>query len=204
MHVTGDQVKAFWKYMSKKYGFQIVQKDNAVAMQIVGWALEQMDIQDQDEFLSRYSTTVCLGDFKAVYIPFEIGKGNQAQLIAQILTCVHETEHVLQAKRDPLQPVKYLQSDANRAFYEADAYRTNMEMYWFFTGKLIAPKSLANLLKGYSVGKADRRIAEKHLKIASKVVERGGVISTPSKVAIRWWKAQKKTAKFRKVSLLTV
>jgi hypothetical protein len=174
--------------MSKKYDFDIVQKNDAKEMKIVGWALGQMGVLNKDDFLKRYTTTVCLGGWRAVYVPFEIGKGTQTQLIRQIGIAVHESQHVIQATRDGFQPMKYLASDTNRAYYEADAYRATMEMHWFFTGKLLSPKSLANSLKGYSVGSSDRRIAEKHLIIASKVVERGGVITGTSKVAIRWWK----------------
>lgn len=188
MKVTGKQVKAFWKYMAKKYDFDIVTKGDAKEMKIVGWALERMDVQSKKDFLKKYTTTICLGAWRCVYVPFEIGKGTQAQLIGQIETCVHECQHVRQADRNPAQPLKYLASDTSRAFYEADAYRTNMEMHWYLTGRLLSAKKLANLLKGYSIGKSDRYIAEKHLIIASKVVKRGGVISGVSKVSIRWWK----------------
>lgn len=186
--VSGEDVKAFWKYMSNKYNFDIVTKGNAAEMKIIAWALDQMDIQNQSDFLKKYTTTVCLGGWRAVYVPFEIGKGTQAQLIHQISVAVHESQHIVQADRDPTQPLKYLASDTSRAYYEADGYRATMEMYWFLTGRLLSPRTLANKLRGYSVGAADRRIAEKHLVIAAKVVKRGGVITGTSKVAIRWWK----------------
>jgi len=205
MKVTGKQVMAFWKYMAKKYDFDIVTKADAKEMRIVGWALEQMHIQKKADFLKKYTTTIVLGKWRCVYIPFEIGEGTQAKLIYQNETCVHESQHVVQATRDRMQPMKYLRSDASRAFYEADAYRANMEMHRFFTGRMLSAKYLANLLKGYSIGKADRRICEKHLIIASKVVKRGGVITGPSKVAIRWWKKQQPAkARVRKVMMIRV
>jgi hypothetical protein len=186
--ITGEQVKAFWKYMSNKYNFQVIDKGDSEMMKLVAWALDMMEIQDADYFMKNYTTTVTFGEWRAVYVPFEIGKGTQAQLIAQVETCVHECQHVVQADRDPMHSIKYLTNDTHRAYYEADAYRTNMEMHWFFTMTLLSPKTLANKLKGYSVGAVDRRICEKHLIIAAKVVERGGVISGTSKVAIAWWK----------------
>lgn len=204
MRITSKDVKDFWKYMARKYKFEIVHKSDSASMKIIGWALSQMGIQSKDAFLKRYTTTVCLGSWRAVYIPFEIGRGTQAQLISQVETCVHEAQHVVQAGRDSFQPMKYLRSDTSRAFYEADAYRTNMEMHWYFTGKLLSAKRLAGLLRGYRVGKADRRIAEKHLIIASKVVKRGGVISGVSKNAIRWWNRRKKTTKVRRLTLIRV
>jgi len=203
MRVTGKEVQAFWKYMAKKYDFKIVQKGDAEEMKIVGWALEVMDVQSKKDFLNNYTTTIIIGEWRCVYVPFEIGKGSQAQLVSQIATCVHECQHVVQADREIGQPMKYLMSDASRAYYEADAYRATMEMHFFFSGKLVSAKAIANGLKSYSIGKADRRIAEKHLVIAGKVVKRGGVITGTSKVAIKWWKRRKKTTKFRRVSLIS-
>lgn len=202
MRVTEKDVQDFWKYMAKKYDFKVVKKGDSDEMKIVGQALDQMNIQKKKEFLEQYTTTVIFGGWRCVYVPFEIGKGSQAQLIHQIATCVHECQHVVQADREVAQQIKYLTSDASRAYYEADAYRATMEMHWYFTGRILSPKSLANGLKSYSIGKADRRIAEKHLIIASKVVKRGGVITGTSKVAIRWWNRRKKVTSFRNVSLI--
>jgi len=205
MRVTGKEVRDFWKYMSKKYNFDIVTKGDAEEMRIIGWALDLMDIQSQKEFMKKYTTTVVLGEWRCVYVPFEIGKGSQAQLIAQIEICVHECQHVVQADRERAQPIKYLTSDASRAYYEADAYGASMEMHYFLTGKLLSPRSLANDLKAYTIGAGDRRIAEKHLVVTAKVVKRGGVMTGVSKVSIAWWKRRKKnTVKFRKISPIRI
>lgn len=189
MQITSEQVRNFWKHMVRVYGFKVVNRDDSEAMKLVAWALDMMGIQDADDFMDNYTTTVVFSGWRAVYIPFEIGKGSQSQLVAQSATCVHECQHIVQADRDPMHSVKYLTSDTSRAYYEADAYRTNMEMHWFFTGKLLSAKSLTDKLISYSVGKGDRRICEKHLIVSSKVVEQGGVISATSKEAIKWWKA---------------
>jgi len=186
--------------MSKKYDFEIVQKKDSKGMRLVAWALDLMEIQDKDKFLNSYTTTIVVGGHRVVYVSFDIGKGSQASLVRQVGVCVHESQHVVQADRESIQPIKYLTSDTNRAYYEADCYRATMEMHWFFTGRLLSPKKLANELKGYSVGRADRRIAEKHLVIASKVVKRGGVITGTSKVAIRWWKKRVTPPKTRKTA----
>lgn len=200
VNVTSDDVKEFWKYMSKKYKFDIVTKSDAVEMKIVGWALDQMGILDKNDFLKKYATTICLGSWRCVYVPFEIGKGGITQLIAQVETCVHESQHMVQADRDPLYAIKYLSSDTNRTYYEVDAYRTNMELHYFFTGKLISPKAIADTLAAYSIGLADRRIAEKHLTVAAKIVQRGGVVTNSSKVSIRWWSLRKKSSNLRKMT----
>lgn len=193
--LTGKDVVDFWKYSSKKYGFSIIQKKNNAEMKVVSWALDSMNIMDKEYFMDNCTVTVCLGDWQSVYVPFELGtfelgKGSKSksQLVNQVATCVHESQHAVQAKRDKMQPMKYLASDTQRAFYEADAYRATMEMHYYFTGKFPSPGILANLLRGYSVGMADRRICEKHLIIAAKVIRRGGVISGVSKDAIRWFR----------------
>lgn len=188
VEITGTDVKAFWQYMSKEYDFEIVTKKDAAEMKVVGWFLDRMNIQKKSVFMERYTTTICLGPWRCVYVPFEIGTGDQKELISQIVICAHECQHVVQADREPAQPMKYLLSDASRAYYEADAYRVNLELHWFFTKRLLSAEKLASKLRHYSIGAADRRIAEKHLVIAAKVVKRGGVITGVSKETIAWWK----------------
>lgn len=201
MKVTGKQVRAFWRYMCKRYRCKVIDKDSAEEMQIIGWALDAMGIQDKDVFLKKFTTT--LGN--RIYIPFEIGVGTQKQLISQIATCVHECQHVVQYRRNEAQFVSnYIFSDASRAHYEADALRTNMEMYWFLTGRLLKPGSLANTLKYYGVRKGDIRVTRKHLAISAEVVKRGGVITGPSKVAIAWWKRQNRKKKLRRIRAIAV
>ena len=189
VNITSEQVKAFWEYMAVKYDFKIVSKDDSEAMKIIAWSLDQMHVLSRKKFLERYTTTICLGEWRAVYVPFEIGS-DERSFISQAITCVHEAQHVVQADREIEQPMRYLVSDTSRAFYEADALRTNMEMYWFFTGELLSARKLTDGLKNYSIKAGDRRIAKKHLIIASKTIQHGGVITGTSKTAIKWWRRQ--------------
>jgi hypothetical protein len=186
--------------MGRKYKFKVIQKATADEMEAIAWALDMMGIQDEKKFLERYTTTIG----SRVYVPFEVGKGSQGQLINQIKTCVHESQHRVQDMRDPGFKAKYLVSDSSRTHYEVDAYRTNMEMHWYFYQKLLSATSLANGLKGYGVGSADIRVAKKHLTIAGKVVKRGGVVTGTSKVAIAWLKKNVKTGKPTRMTLIRV
>lgn len=188
MKITGEQVQQFWLYMSKKYKFEVVDKNNAIEMKLVAWALEQMGIMNEQSFLAGYSTTVSLGNIRKVYVPFDIGKGNPNDLKNQILICGHETKHVVQGQQDRRFLLKYLGSDTARAYYEMDALRVDMELAYFLSGKCPNPRTLANKLIWYSIEAPDRRTVEKHLKAAKKIVERGGVFTGISKDAIRWWK----------------
>lgn len=186
--VTGKQVKDFWRYMSKRHGFKVVQKSDAAEMKAISWFLDSMGIVNSKEFMEKY--TVTLGT--TVYVNFKIGKGNQRSLVSQVKTCVHETQHVIQYRRNPARFVyNYANSDAARTHYEVDAYRTDMEMHYYFYGKVLKPAKLANKLKGYSVGKGDIHVARKHLLVSSKVVKHGVIVSGISKDAIRWWRKRK-------------
>lgn len=182
--LTRKDVVAFWKYMSREYGFKVMDKGDSVGMKFVGELLEKIGIQDKKDFMERYSTTI--GDL--VYVPFEIGKGGYGDWLNQVMTCVHEAQHVVQYKRDEVGFVSgYVFSSATRAHYEMDAYRTNLEMYWFLTGgKMLSAKAVAGLLRGYGVKAVDMRVVEKHLVVASKVVREGMVVSGTSKVAQKW------------------
>ena len=188
MRITGKQVQQFWRYMSKKYKFDVVDKNDAIEMKLVAWMLEQMGIMAEQVFLDGYSTTISLGNMRKVYVPFDIGKGNQNALKNQVLICGHETKHVMQGQQERRFLLKYLGSDTARAYYEMDALRVDMELAHFLSGKCPNPRTLANKLKMYSIEAPDRRTVEKHLKAAKKIVERGGVSTGISKDAIRWWK----------------
>ena len=182
------QVVDFWKYMQREYGFTVVQKAGAVEMDAIAWTLDMMGIQDKGTFMKRYTTTLGM----KVYVPFTRGKGNQKALLNQIMTCVHETEHVIQYTRNPVQFMgNYAISSAGRSHYEAEAYLTNMEIYYHFTGRVLVPGTLANKLKAYGVGPADIRVTRKQLMIASKVIGNGDVISNVSKKAIKYLKRNK-------------
>lgn len=190
MKITGKQVKDFWAFMEEKYGFTTVQKADAAEMHAIGWFLDAIGVQSHGTFMSKFTTTIGM----KVYVPFKIGVGKQSQLLNQIATCVHEAQHVIQFSRNPARFVaRYAANDAARSHYEADAYRCTMEMYYYLTGKLLSPVSLASALKGYGVGAADIKVTRKHLAISKKVIALGYIISSPSKEAIKWWRRRAKS-----------
>jgi hypothetical protein len=171
--------------MSEIYGFRVVQKANQEEMRAIAWALDMMGIKDHKEFMRNYTTTIGT----TVYVNFKIGKGTQAQLISQVKTCVHETQHVIQYLRNPGKyVVNYLRSDAARAHYEVDAYRTTMEMHYFFYGTVLSSSKTANLLRVYAVSEWDIHVAKKHLRVTAQVLRHGVIMSGVSKDSIRWWR----------------
>lgn len=198
--VTGAQVQEFWAYMGKKYRFKVIDKEDAAEMKLVGWALDTMSIQDQDHFLENYTTTIG----SKIYVNFDIGVGTQRQLVGQIITCAHECQHIIQSRRDPLYEVKYLTNDAARTMFEVDAYQANMEIHWWFYQKLLSPTMLANQLKGYSIGAANRRVAKKRFVSAGKMIQYGGVTTGTAITTIRWCNKHLKPAQPRTFRLIKV
>jgi len=187
--INSKQVKAFYKVMQKRYGFNVVEKAGSKEMKFIGWVLDAFGIMNKSKFMKKFSTTI--GD--TVYVPFKIGSGNRNQLIGQIMTCIHESVHVKQYHRHRARfMANYVFNKTMRTHYEIDAYRTNMEMYYYFKKKVLSPARLAGLLSNYGVDKDDIKVATKHLKIASKVVKYGAVFTSNSKYAIKWWSRKDK------------
>jgi hypothetical protein len=180
--VTPKQCKEFWRRTAKREGFQVIQKASAIEMRAVAWAVK--GIGGDKNWMSDYSITV--GD--RVYVPFEIGAGTNMDRILQVGTCMHEAQHVRQFKRNTTKYLtNYFFSTAGRTHYEADAYRVTMESYYFFTGVVRSPRSLANNLRGYYVGDDDIYVCEKHLKSAAALIKHGVITSGISKSGLRWW-----------------
>ena len=139
--------------------------------------------------MNKYATTITLGSFRKLYIPFEVGVGTNLQRIGQVALLGHECTHAWQSKKDRFFAVKYLASDTQRAFYEMEALRAEMELWYFLTGKIYkTPTVLANGLANYSIGAADRLTVKEHLTAHRKVVEAGGVYTKTAKDIIKWLK----------------
>jgi hypothetical protein len=186
--ISRDQVGDFWAYMSNVEDFRVVQKASSQEMRAIAWAIKGMG--GDEDWLDSYTLT--LG--RDVYIPFEIGSGNNLERIRQVCVCCHEGQHVRQFERNPAKfVINYAFSDAARAHYEVDAYRVTMEMYYYFTGRILSPKTVANLLKGYYVDSGDIHVAEKHLAVTAKVLKQGVIVSGISKDAIRYWNREIKS-----------
>ncbi|MCP4677319.1 MAG: hypothetical protein GY854_17755, partial [Deltaproteobacteria bacterium] len=125
--ITPKLVEDFWRYFQNIYSTRVVQKATAKEMRAAGWFLDRLGTMDRKTFLANYTTTIG----KKIYTPFIIGEPNDKwSLLAQLITCVHEHVHVDQSKRHGFAryAYRYLFSTAKRSMYEAEAYRSNMEM----------------------------------------------------------------------------
>ena len=179
-----EQVRGLWAYMRGRYGTGVITKSSAAEMRLVAWFLERIDVLDAEDFLARFTTTIG----RRIYVPFTPGTPSPGHsLWSQLATCVHEHQHVEQLEREGLRfMVRYLASRSARAAYEADAYRTSLELGFWHTGVLPSPRDLAERLRSYGVREADVDVAETTLIAAARTVKAGGVITPASEVALGW------------------
>ncbi len=179
-----DDVRAFWRFMQGHFDTSAVNKGDDVAMQLVAQALESLGIQNRDTFLKSYTTTIG----RRVYTPFEIGVPQGGyDLWGQIVVCVHEHQHVVQHDREGLAyEVSYLTDRAARARWEAEAYRSNLEMCFWRYGQTPSAQSIAEGLFAYGCRAADVEVAAQSLALSAASVRRGAVTNESTRVAITW------------------
>lgn len=183
---TPRLVRDLYTHMLEHYGLTAVRKSDSAAMRMLGWVLGAMRIVDREAFKKRFC--VLLG--RKVYLPFEIGVETKVwPLESQVSACVHECQHVEQKRRDGWRfNSRYLFRRAARASYEAEAYRTNMEIYYWYTKRILNPRLLANLLRNYGCRQRDIRNAEKMLKMAAVAIERGQIGSAATNRALEFFR----------------
>ena len=211
MRITSRKVRKYWDYMSKHYDTKILQKEDDLIevieaakgknviqlvanlaklnegdeIGLVAMFLDRIDMVDVEKFMTRYTTTLA----DRIYVPFEIGDDSTHSLEAQIKICTHEHEHVLQYRDKPIEfIVRYLSDRAQRAIYEADAFRCNMEIERLLTGKAPRATGYANILKDYGCTDADIMVVEKMLRLSRQTIAAGGTITRAGQVGCRWLK----------------
>jgi hypothetical protein len=203
MKLTKRRVQDFWLYMSKHYDTTILQKNSDLTkiidvakdfsldalknagteIHLIGLFLDKLGVMNVDKFLQDYATT--LGE--RIYIPFEIGQEDHTSLKSQVRICVHEHQHVLQYREEPLSfVVRYLADRAQRAMFEAEAFRCNLEVEYTLTGKVPSVTGYAEGLKAYNCTAEDVMVVEKALRLSKQTIEAGGITTKAGIVACRW------------------
>ena len=182
--IQPSEVRAFWKHMQAHYDTRIVDKRRAPEMTLVGEVLDLLGIQDRDRFLQHYTTTIA----RNIYVPFEVGVPSEHyDLWNQVVICVHEHQHVVQHDREGISSeVSYLTDSAARARWEAEAYRSNLELHFWRSGQMPSPRALAELLHNYGCSAADVDVATRALMLSAYPIRKGAVINEASHVAIDW------------------
>jgi hypothetical protein len=184
--LTPELTKDFWSYMQKEFGSSIVQKDEALLMEVAGSFLETLKIQNKEHFMKDFVTTL----YKTIYIPFVIGddKNDRWPLWNQIRVCVHEHQHIVQGNRDGWCEfgVRYTTSSSFRAGYEAEAFGSDLEMEFYRTGAIFDIGQRSSVLKDYGCSADDIDMAKQILTIRSEVVLQGAISNISTIKAIKW------------------
>jgi hypothetical protein len=174
--------------MLGKFGSSVEQKNDALVMQVAAELLNALKIQDKDQFLKDFVTTL----FNTIYIPFIIGvEDSRWSLWGQVRVCVHEHQHVIQGGRDGWAQFssKYLTSSSFRAGCEGEAFGCDLEMEFWRTGQILNIDQRASVLKGYGCSDEDIEMVKQMLNIRADVVRQGVIETESAKVAIDWLEA---------------
>lgn len=185
---TPQCVRDFWAHMQKEYGSIIVPKADSEVMKLVAGLLNLIDIQDDDVFMKRFTTT--LGN--RIYIPFEIGVPGIYDLWDQICVCVHEHQHIVQGQREGWMTFgsRYLVSPSYRANYEAEAYGCNMELEFWHAGAGFNPYLYGirrvEGLKNYGCKPEHIEQAKQTINLRANLLTLGGVENETTQCALAW------------------
>lgn len=184
LDVQPEEVWAFWRFMQDHFHTSVVNKRDALEMQLVAQALDALGVQSRERFLRNFTTTIG----RRVYTPFEVGVPRGGwDLWSQVIVCVHEHQHVVQHDREGLSfEVSYLADRAARARWEAEAYRSNLELQFWRTGTTPSALATASVLKDYGCRDEDIEVTAKSLALSAIGVKRGAVINEATHVALGW------------------
>jgi len=179
-----EEVWAFWRHMHDHFRTKTVRKGDALEMRLVARALEALGIQQRDEFLRRYTTTIG----RRIYVPFEVGvAASEDELWNQLVVCVHEHQHVVQHDREGLRfELSYLGSRAARARWEAQAYRSNLELHYWRFGSTPPVRPVVEVLRDYGCRSEDVDVAAQTLALSAISIQKGAIINDATHVALRW------------------
>ena len=185
--ITPELVRDFWAFMQAEFGSSVEQKATSDTMQVAAALLDALDIQDRDQFMRDFVTTL----HRTIYIPFEIGvegADGRWSLWGQIRVCVHEHTHVVQGEREGWVTfdARYLTSSSWRAGYEAEAYGSDLEMEFWRTEDILDIDRRVESLKNYGCSAEDIDQAKATLELRAGLVAQGVVETRAAAVAIAW------------------
>lgn len=182
--------KSFWSYMTEHHKTNVVDKRNSDTMRVVAMLLDSIGVLDAEAFMERFGTTFG----SDIYVPWKPGEGSDDECWMQIGTCVHEHVHVLQAREEGLLYFsgRYLLDASMRARYEAEAYRTNLELAFWRFGEIPSyyePRALSRVLESYGCTEEQMQFMQRYLEISLKTILKGKLHSPVTRVAIDYLEA---------------
>lgn len=183
--LTPMTVRALWDYLERRYNSEVVDKRRAPEMWAAAWFVKRFAKIPVGVFMSRYATTIG----RRIYVPFTIGQPEPGfPLWTQCLLAVHEHQHIEQVKRHGWFRfvLRYLGSSRARSMFEADAYRTALELEHWRSGTILSPALYASKLRDYGASADDIKAAEQILISTARSIKRGAIITPAAKIAIAW------------------
>jgi len=180
VNFTPEMVIGLWQHLEETFESDVVYKPDSTLMEGIAWALDVMDILDPKEFMDNYGTTI----FNTIYIPFQVGEAGIVAgwpLVNQASMAIHEHHHVHQcATQGPvIFASSYLAKKSGRAHWEAEAYRCNMEYYYWLRGHIddTEPARYARKIKNYGCGDDEVKYIKDFLEMSLPVIRENVVIS---------------------------
>jgi hypothetical protein len=176
--------------MQTKYDSNVIQKADSELMKLVAKFLDVAGIQDDETFMTRFTTTL----HNNIYIPFELGvvPAQGYSLWGQIRLCVHEHQHIEQGQREGWIKFggEYLTSPSYRANYEAEAFGCDMELQYWREGTsfnaLAYGQRRVEVLKMYGCKHEHIEQAQQTIAIRAGVLLQGGLENKCSQLAVSW------------------
>ena len=174
--LTTKIVEDLFDHMAKKHKVKYLTEGNNLITRMLG----AMGCKDIDAFLENYAVTIpnLGGNRNFIYTPPGLS------LTGEVMLCAHEYEHIRQIERDKTRGwrwlAKYAVNPTQRAYYESSAYRGNVEMYFWLTGKMLDLDKLVKSLRAYGLNTKQRATVRKKLGLSARVVKRGGIINKAS------------------------
>lgn len=183
--ITADMAKGLWEHLSDEFDSIVIDKDNSDMMDVVGWFLDAIDVLERDRFMADFGTTL----IDRIYIPFAPGEASvKWSPVKQVAMAIHEHHHVWQS--DDVGAWRfstgYLAKKSTRAFYEAEAYRTNLEFYWWLAGNMGNPAYYAEKIRSYGCGDDEVDFVKAFLDMSIPAIEAGEILSPVCKSAFSW------------------
>lgn len=188
-NLTSDIVVGLYNHLSKRYHSAIVEKEDSAFMGSAGWALEKMGILDAEDFMKNFASTI----FYTIYLPYQVGNiFGRWDLTSQLLIGVHEHHHVYQCQSlGAIQfSTSYLATKSGRAHWEAEAYRTGLEIYWYLEKRILDINQIAPKLLNYGCGWDEVNYMKSFLEMSVPIIKQGGIMSPVSKDAIEYLKGR--------------
>lgn len=182
--LTSEDTAELHRYMAGYFHAEILGKLASAGIQAVEEFLVKCGITQLREYMGRYATTV--GVF--IYLPYEPGvESENWPLVQQCAAITHECQHVVQWNRENIGYLsKYVTSTEMRATYEAEAYRSTIELLRYLTDVEPHPGDVATLLGAYGCNNDDVKLARRILEDSYDTIRAGGITNTSSQVAIAW------------------